>query len=301
MKEKVLVIGGTGFIGFNLLKKLKTNKYDLFSVSTKKPSNNKKLKGVKYIIFDISKKKELIKKLKKYNFAILINLGGNIDHGKKITTTKSHFIGVKNLVDYFNKKKLNLFIQIGSSLEYGDIKSPQKETSPCKPKRYYGLAKYNASNYIINSKHLNFNYLILRLYQVYGPHQDDKRLIPFVIKSCLANKIFDCTDGSQVRNFLYITDLIELLLKIIKSNKIKNGIYNVGNKNSVKVRSIIKIINQIIKKGNPKFGKIKMRTDEIEKLYPNIKKIKSHFKWTSKTNIKDGLIKTILHYAKRPA
>ena len=112
-------------------------------------------------------------------------MGGYIDHSKTQKTFKSHFSGVKNLVNYFKDKKLKLFIQIGSSLEYGKKKSPQQETIKCKPRGNYGLAKYKASSYLINNTNLNFNYIILRLYQVYGPYQDTSRLIPQVITSCI--------------------------------------------------------------------------------------------------------------------
>ena len=64
------------------------------------------------------------------------------------------------------------------------------------------------------------NYLILRPYQIYGPYQKMNRLIPMVINSCLKNKKFNCTDGSQLRDFLYVDDFSNLLIKIIKKREI---------------------------------------------------------------------------------
>ncbi|MDC0164112.1 NAD-dependent epimerase/dehydratase [Candidatus Pelagibacter bacterium] len=295
MNKNILVIGGTGFIGSNLLKKLNPIKYNLNSISSKLPLKEKKIKGVNYIRLDISKKKDFIK-LKKLNFDVAINLGGYVDHSKIKKTFKSHFGGTKNLVNYFNKKKLKLFIQIGSSLEYGNVSSPQKESSKCKPRGNYGLAKYKASKYLVNFRNLKFRYLILRLYQVYGPHQDTSRLIPQVITSCIDKKKFSCTDGKQLRDFLYIEDFINLILKILKSKKIENNVYNVGCGKPVTIKLIIQKIHQKIKKGKPLFGNIKMRKDEILKLYPSINKIKKKFKWSPKTNIDKGLNKTIQFY-----
>lgn len=297
MKKKILVVGGTGFIGVNLLKKLSLLKFKCSSLSTSNPKKNKKVVGVNYIILDITNKKEF-KKLNKLKFDVVINLGGYIDHSKTQKTFKSHFSGVKNLVNYFKDKKLKLFIQIGSSLEYGKKKSPQQETIKCKPCGNYGLAKYKASNYLINNTNLNFNYIILRLYQVYGPYQDTSRLIPQVITSCINNEEFKCTMGSQLRDFLYIDDLVSLIIKILKIKKLSNDVYNVGSGKPKSVKSIIKIINKKLNTGKPLFGAIKMRKDEINKLYPSIKKIKSKFNWVPKTNILQGFTRTIKYYEK---
>ena len=82
-------------------------------------------------------------------------------------TNNVHHIGLKNLIKLIDKDYLDLFIQIGTSLEYGNYKSA-KEINICKPNSNYGMAKYKSSKYI--EKNLN-KYVILRLYQVYGPYQ----------------------------------------------------------------------------------------------------------------------------------
>ena len=73
----------------------------------------------------------LLKKVK-YNFNY-VGFSGYVDHSNKKKTMNSHFQGCKNLIDIFKNRKINNFIQIGSSLEYGSVKSPHKETIPCKP------------------------------------------------------------------------------------------------------------------------------------------------------------------------
>ena len=79
----------------------------------------------------------------------------------------------------------------------------------------------------------------------------------------------------------------------------KPGIYNVGSNQPVAIKHVIKTINNIATKGKPEFGKIKMRKDEINYLYPNIKKVKKEFNWTPKVSLNKGLIKTIKFYEKR--
>ena len=87
------------------------------------------MKKVKYIKCDISNQNNLKKNIKE-NFDYVVNLGGYVNHNEKVKTFNSHYKGCKNLADFF-KKKIISFIQIGSSVEYGSIKSPQSETQNC--------------------------------------------------------------------------------------------------------------------------------------------------------------------------
>ena len=125
--QKILIVGGTGFLGFHLAKKCLSKGWKVHSVSTKKPKKLRYLKKVKYIHFNIVNKKSIIRKLK-FHYDHVNNLGGYVNHNEKKKTYESHFLGCKNLVDFFLKKKIKSFIQIGSCVEYGHLKSPQKES-----------------------------------------------------------------------------------------------------------------------------------------------------------------------------
>ena len=191
------------------------------------------------------------------------------------------------------KKKIKFFIQIGSSLEYGKQKTPHIENLKCSPSSYYAKSKFLASQLV--QKEFK-KYLILRLYQVYGPFQKIDRLVPIIISSCLKDIPFACTEGSQLRDFLYVEDFVNLIMKIIKTTKIKSGIYNVGYGKPTKVRTVISLITSMIKKGNPLFGKVKMRKDETFSSYPRISKIIKTFNWKPSISIHQGLKKTINFY-----
>ena len=294
-KKKILIIGASGFLGYNLSLKLKKLGYSLFLLSRNK-NKYLKISGASYIFCDISNKKKLQKKINR-NFNFVINLSGNIDHNDKKNSKKIHFEGVKNIINILEKKKINLFIQIGSSLEYGKIKSPHKENNYCKPVSFYGKAKHLASKYLVKKK-LLFKFIILRPYQIYGPYQKINRLIPHVVTSCLKDKSFDCSNGSQFRDFLYVEDFVDLVIKIINCKNNQSGVYNVGYGKPQKVKSVIQKIILILKKGKPNFGRIKMRPDEVKYLYPNIEKVRSIYKWSPKINLSQGLKKTIRYYKK---
>jgi len=295
IKKKLLIVGGTGFLGHHLAKKCKTQ-YIVTSISLNQPKREKQLKGVKYLIADISKKQELIKKINT-KFDIVVNLGGYIDHKNRNLATKTHFNGCKNLINFFKNKNIELFVQIGSSTEYGKQKSPNFENMKGNPKTIYAQSKLNASKYLINfSKKYNFPYVILRLYQVYGPEQKQDRLIPMVINSCLENLLFRCSSGLQNKDFLYITDAINAISNCFNNKKVIGNIINIGSGQKI---SIKKLILKIVKKvgyGKPIFGVLGMRSDEPKNSYPSIKKAKKVLIWKPKISLEKGLRMTVSYY-----
>ena len=188
---------------------------------------------VKYLICDICNFAKLKKVLKeKDNYDYVINLGGYVDHSDKKILIEA-ISWDKNLAKIFSKK-VTRFIQIGSRVENGKKNSPQEESFLTKEKSInstYGLAKYKASQYLINlHKKFNFPTVVLRLYLIYGPKQDINRFLPIVIKNCLNNTTFPCSTGKQFRDFLYITDLINLIEKFLNKRSSLNGnIFNIGS------------------------------------------------------------------------
>ncbi len=298
-KKKILIVGGTGFIGYHLAKKSLNKGWKVFSVSTKKPKKIRHLSKVKYIICDITKKNILKKKIK-LKFDYVVNLGGYVDHSDKGKTFKSHYLGCKYLTEIFLKNPPKRFIQMGSSVEYGHHRSPQKETLKCRPgsiKSIYGKAKLLSTNHLLKLyKQNQFPCTILRLYLSYGPKQDINRFIPIIITSCLKNKNFSCSEGKQFRDFIYIDDVINAIFKSLKNNKAKGMVFNLASGKPMQIKKIIEKIKNLIKSGTPQYGKIKLRKDEILKLYPSIKKIQKTLSWKPKTPFEQGLKKTIKFY-----
>ena len=296
MSSRILILGGTGFIGYHLAKEALRKGFKVTSVSKNKPIKKRFLKNVNYIIADVSKNSSIKKKIKK-NFEYVINLAGYVDHSNTIETYNSHYLGCKNISNFFLKKKIKKFIQVGSSMEYGLVKSPQKENFKCKPISIYAKAKFLSTQYLLNlHKKKKFPVTILRFYQIYGPYQDSNRFIPIVINSCKLNREFPCSHGRQSRDFLYISDLIDIFFLILKSSEVKGEILNIGSGKPLKIKNIIQRILSYYKSGNPQFGEIKLRKEEQMKIYPDISKARRILNWKPKISFLKGLAKTIKYY-----
>ena len=253
------------------------------------------------MIFPKKKKLNLI--LNKINVDIVINFSGYVDHSNKQKTVNSHYLGLKNLTNFYIQKKIYKFIQIGSSLEYGKNNSPHKENMIIKKnhlKSPYSLSKYLSSKHLTNvGIKYDFPYIILRPYLIYGPYQDINRIIPFVINNCLQSRSFPTSSGSQKRDFLYINDFIKIIYQLLIDKKIKKKIFNIGSGKPIEIREVIKLINKKIGRGIPIYGAIKLRKDESKIYYPSIKSLRSVIKNFKFTSLNNGLNKTIKYYAKK--
>jgi nucleoside-diphosphate-sugar epimerase len=300
INKKFLIVGGTGFIGYSIIKKLLRQKSKVFSLSTSKPKKLRKLSNVKYLKGNIKKFSEINKILKNKEFDYVINCGGYVEHVNKKEVYDSHYKGSINLYNIFKKKKLNQFIQIGSSTEYGNVKVPHDENYICKPSGIYGKMKLKATKFFLKQfRQNNFPVTIIRFYQVYGPYQDFNRFIPQLIKSSIQKKNFITSHGNHFRDFLFIEDAVDAIIKTIKSKKTYGEILNIGFGKGTKLKSIMNLIK---KKNNflaPMFGKIKTRTGEQLLIFPKIKKSKKLISWYPRTSISKGLEKTNKFYIKK--
>ena len=297
MSKRILITGGTGFIGYHLSKRCIKLGWSVTSLSSNSPKPNKKIQGVKYIKVDLRDKKKLFKIKKDFDY--IVNLAGYVDHSNKKKTLESHYIGCKNLASLFLNKKIKKFVQVGSSIEYGKSRSPQIENKKNSQSTFsvYGKAKLLSTKYLMAIyKKEKFPATVIRLYLVYGPKQDINRVIPITIKNALLDKKFNCSTGLQFRDFIYIDDVINAILKTLKNIKTNGEIINIGSNKPVRIKDLIIRICSLVGSGKPIFGKIKLRKDEIKSLYPNINKAHKILKWGPKISLNTGLKRTIKYY-----
>ena len=299
-KPHLLIIGGTGFIGYHLALRAIKKKWKVTSISLNKPRNYRYINEVNYIKTDISNLNKTKKKLVG-SFTYVVNLSGYVKHflfkGKIDIIIKTHFLGLINLIKILSKKKIKKFVQIGTSAEYGNIKSPQKEDVYGQPNSSYGIAKLASTKLLLslyNTK--KFPVSVLRFFQIYGPKQDENRVLPQIINGCLKDKKFPASSGQQIRDFCYIDDAVNAIFLALSSKKSAGEIINIGSGRPFKIKKIIKQIQKKIGKGTVQFGKIKYRKDESMKLYPDITKAKKKLKWKPKVSFNKGINITINSY-----
>ena len=298
--DKILVVGGSGFLGKHLVRRcLRDTRF----VSCIGLSRNKKgfFEDIEVINVDINNKDVLWAILNKKSFDYIFNLGGYIDHtnyfngGRKVIET--HFVGLLNILDCIDVKSLKGFVQIGSSDEYGNVPSPQRETMRESPISPYSHAKVAASHFIqMLNRTEGFPGVVLRFFLVYGAGQDNKRFLPQIINGCLNNIEFKTSEGKQLRDFCYIDDVIEAMIKAAVLPQSKGNVINIASGIPVIIKDVIQKVMLFTDGGKPMWGAHPYRVGENMQLYADISLAKNLLHWEPQVSLDVGLKKTIEYY-----
>lgn len=299
--DRILIFGGTGFIGRHLAEKcLKDfNHVTVLGVSIKKSGS----KNIEVLKADLTDKDNLRSVLHGKSFDYVFNLSGYIDHtpyfkgGRKVI--ESHLVGLMNILDCLDRKRLKGFVQIGSSDEYGNAPAPQKETMREMPISPYSMAK-TASSHFIQMLHRTegFRGTVLRLFLVYGPGQDDGRFLPQIIKACLKNESFKTSEGKQLRDFCYVDDAVDAMVRAALSTKARGHIINIASGIPISIREVVERVMGFIGKGRPLWGTYPYREEENMELYADITLAQRLLGWRASTSLEEGLKKIIEYYKK---
>ena len=318
--KNILVTGGLGFIGSNLIEELINENFKVINLDKVTYSSNfynvkafKNNKKYKFIKSDLNNKIKVFKILKKYKPICIFNLAAETHVDRSIDNPKnfieSNILGVFNLLECFKrycKKNLNTkLIHISTDEVYGDVlKGRSKESDPYIPSSPYAASK-------ASSDHLVYSYI--RTYKIpaiitncsnnYGPRQHPEKLIPKLIYNILKNKSLTIYGkGRNSREWIYVKDHCRALIKIFKKGKIGN-FYNIGsnvNKKNIEIcKKLIQVAKRKIKIGkNVKIKFVKDRPGHDLRYALNSNKIFNKLKWKSEIKIDKGLEMTFLWYLK---
>jgi len=312
--EKVVITGGLGFIGSNLINILK-KKYFVINIDKVTYASNfknvdSKIKNYKFYKQDINNKIFINKILKKYNPTIIFNLAAethvdrSIDGPKKFI--ESNILGVFNLLESIKnyKKKIRL-IHISTDEVYGDIKKNHKSKEE---DRYNPSSPYSASkasgDLLIKSYIRTYKIpaIITNCCNNFGPNQYPEKLIPTIIYNIINGKPIPIYGkGKNIREWIYVEDHCNALIKIAEKGVIGEN-YNIGSGtilNNVQLaKKIILNFKKIIHNQNikNKIYFIKDRPGHDLRYCINSSKIKNKLKWKCKSSFDERLNETIIWY-----
>jgi dTDP-glucose 4,6-dehydratase len=263
--EKIIVTGGLGFIGSNLIDLLIKKKFKVINIDKVSYSSNfynvKEHKGSKYYKFckvDINNQYKILKILKKEKPIAIFNLAAESHVDRSIdgpySFIKSNILGTYNLLEsikkyYKNEKKVK-FIHVSTDEVYGDVlKGRSKENSPYQPSSPYAATKAS-SDHLVYSYYRTYGLpvVITNCSNNYGPKQHPEKLIPKLIYNILNNidlPIYG--DGKNKREWIYVEDHCNALFKIFKEGKI-GEFYNIGSNDDFDNLSVSKKLLALQKK-----------------------------------------------------
>ena len=313
--KKLIVTGGLGFIGSNLIKYLLKLGYYVINLDKVTYASNfynikefKNNNSYKFIKVDISNKKKLIQILKKYKPKCIFNLAAETHVDRSIDQSdnfiQTNIKGVHTLLEVLTKIKNIKLIHVSTDEVFGNIKEGLRsdENFSYKPLNPYAATKA-ASDHLINSyvNTYNLKAIITNCCNNYGPRQNPEKFIPKVI-SCIFNKkkIPVYGKGINSREWIYVEDHCKALHKVYLKGKIGET-YNIGSNLNMKNIDLVKRII-LISKQRKIFNKktiiqfVKDRPGHDLRYALNSNKIRRKLKWSNDINIKEGLLKTVIWY-----
>jgi UDP-glucuronate decarboxylase len=306
---RILITGGTGFIGSNLCKKLLGEENEIICMDNNSTGRVENIKGIinnaklTYIEHDIECE---------------IKIEGNIDQiyhlacpasppayqKYPLKTLNTNYIGTKNVLELAYEKNARVLFTSTSEV-YGDPnESPQKET-------YWGNVNtigirscYDEGKRVAETLMIEYNRCkkvdirIARIFNTYGPNMDKKdgRVVSNIINQMLENK--DITiygEGKQTRSFCYVEDTMKGLCKLMNTENVI-GPVNIGNDNEM---TIIELCDDLFKlipntKSNKKYQELP--SDDPKKRKPDLTRARELLKWEPQINLEIGLKSTIEYF-----
>ena len=318
MKKKIIVTGGLGFIGSNLIELLINKDFFVINIDKVSYASNfyntlefKSNKNYKFFKLNINNKNKILNIFNKYKPIGIFNLAAETHVDRSIDSPeqfiKSNILGTFNLLEafrkYSKKNKKSKLIHISTDEVYGDIvKGRTKENYPYSPSSPYAASKASSDHIVFSYiKTFGIKAIITNCSNNYGPKQHPEKLIPKMIYNIINNKTLPIYgNGKNSREWIYVKDHCEALLKIFKSGEIGET-YNIGSNKNLNNIEICKNLLNVAKK-NIKIGKkvkikfIKDRPGHDKRYALDSSKLIKKLKWKPKTNFLDGINKTFIWY-----
>ncbi len=316
--KKIIVTGGLGFIGSNLIELLIKKKFFVINIDKATYSSNfyntkEFTKSKKYKFFKIDiKDKKISKILFKFKPAAIFNLAAETHVDRSIDNPdsfiQSNIVGTYNLLECFknySKRNKSKLIHISTDEVYGDILlGRSNEKHPYQPSSPYAASKA-ASDHLVSSYIRTYKIpaMVTNCSNNYGPKQHPEKLIPKLIYNIMNNRSLPIYGkGTNSREWIFVKDHCEALIKVFKKGKI-GEFYNIGsNKNLNNIQVTKKLIN--ISKEKIKLGKnvkilfVKDRPGHDIRYALDSNKIKNNLGWFPKTSFEQGLKLTFDWYFK---
>jgi nucleoside-diphosphate-sugar epimerase len=277
--KRILLTGSTGFLGTRLLAVLREKNYDI-----------------------IVSKEDITKLFPTYNVdciihaAALVNLSRDFQIGKYCFEVNT--LGTMRVLESFRHKKPKLFIYISSEEVYGNGPIPFLEDQTPEPPSPYAISKLAGEHLALwYGKEYDIPVAIVRLGTFYGPGQPKHKYFTQVILHAVKNEPIPCNSGQKKRDYIYIDDAVDLILKLLETKK--TVVVNGAGGKPYRLLDVIDIVKALTQsKSEVKIGEIPDRITERDEWLSDITRAKKLFGWEPKVDLEEGLRRMVVWFQK---
>lgn len=292
--KRVLVTGGNGYLGTNLVNSLKESGADIFII-------DKKInEGKNEYCIDITDKNEVEKVINEIKPQLIFHLAALLNRERDFSNhemiTKVNYNGTINLLLALKDINYDNFIFTSTSEVYGSNKAPFNEEMIPNPASPYSMSKLFAEIAIRTFSDIhNKNYTILRLFNFFGKNMPKNFFIPQLINSLKHETSFKMTKGQQKRDFLHINDVINAIILTINNENANNETFNICSGKAITIKKFANKCNRIVNNNcKIEFGALKYRENEIWNMVGDNSKIKSKLGFKMNYEIKNIISEILL-------
>ncbi|MGA3288662.1 MAG: GDP-mannose 4,6-dehydratase [Candidatus Bathyarchaeia archaeon] len=307
--KKILITGGLGFVGVNLVKKLLAMDIEptIMDFTSDLRSIDKHyipfdLDSLPFYNIDIRQSEKVVAIVQNISPDFVIHLAGMTNLEKTFEKAELaidiNLKGSLAILKGSKKTNLNNFVFLSTSDIYGGINPPFREDQLAQPASPYSASKAATEMFLIMFYNVyKIPVTILRSFNLYGKYQPPERVIPFIIKKLLNNEEVPLTKGEQKREFNYVDDLLDAILRSLFFKNSQGKILNIGSGLSISIKEIAMCIAKKIGKVDKlKIGALQYRENEIWDMYCDNSLARNILNWEPKVSLDEGLEKTIEWY-----
>lgn len=294
---RVIITGGTGFVGSNLTRRLLQDGHEVHLLVRQGYTSwriSAIRSDVQLHILDLHEKDDLSSTVQRIRPDWIFHLaayGGNASEKDCCQMVEANIIGTINLVDACLKTGFEAFVNTGSSSEYGFKDSAPSETEWLEPNSHYAVTKASASLFCrYTAQSQNVLMPTLRLYSVYGPYESPNRLLPKLIMLGLKRELPPLVSPETVHDFIYIDDVIEAYLLAARTPGQEPGAtYNVGTGAQTTLREVVAVARRLMDiPVEPVWGSMPSRQWDANTWVADIRKIEKKLGWRPRYTFEEG-------------
>jgi len=305
--RSAVVTGGTGFIGSALVRRLVVAGARVLCLMRDKPRSDASLallRGAEVVRLSSFHASEMEGCLREFSADVIFNLasyGARQEDRDPEALLEGNVGLVARLVSAAASAAPKRFIHAGSCSEYGASLANEiffTEAQPLRPESVYGGAKAAAEFYGNTlARWLGVAFVTLRLFGVFGVGEGPQRLIPYLINRLQVNEPVDLTPGEQVRDFLYVDDVVEAFIVAAQDNGLTPyTAYNVCSGKPVRIREIGTLVADVMQKPRSllQWGKRPYRRDEAMWIVGDNRRFTHATAWRPRVSLPDGIRRMVV-------
>lgn len=298
---RVLITGATGFLGASLARHLAHKKQDVHAILFDNESTwriTDLMESITCHEADLRRGPEIEHLVGTIKPRVILHFAAAGTFSTQKDTDLiigSNFMGTVNLLKACEKTGFDIFINTGSSSEYGIKPDPMRESDAIQPMGDYSVSKAAATLYCRSEACLKgLPVITFRIFSPFGPWDSPERFIPYVIKSFLRGEVPKLSSPDFVRDYIFTEDIIAAYMSAISKPPESGSIINIGSGRQVRLGEVVSVIGDITaSKTKPAWKTMSPARTEPDTWVADIGKARAELGWTPSIPLCDGLKRTV--------